>query len=654
MFDRSQTIRALVLLLLLAPLAACTSKSAPQAPEPSGTGSDTGTSDATDGGTSSTGESTANTRNVYPEPAVDTSLPVGTPNPPFQGELPAEPRIVERTGTYGGTLVYSILGEVETFNPVEPKGATAQELRSLAFSSLVDYSNGDWEAEPLLAKSWEVSDDYKTWTFYLREGVRWSDGEPLTIDDVDFSFRAIFHPQIATSIRDGFTDEEGRLPTFEIDREKNAIIFTTHEVDSQFVTHVGNVSIIPEHKWRDHLQDENPTLLQQMLSNARPEELVGSGPFKLKQYLTAEKVEYVRNPYYWEVDARGNRLPYVDRVVIALLKDQNLQVAKFLAGEHHLLDTLPADRFDEVARASEAEGATFDLLRLGVSLTTYWICFNLHPGIDAESGEPFLEKEKQGWFHELEFRAAVNHAIDRGAIVKAAFQGRARPIWASITPGNRKWYARELPRYEHDQKIAREKLDALGYTDRNGDGIREDAEGNKISFTLNTNVENNIRAQVGSLVKNQLADVGIEVNFRPIDFNGLVTRLQDSHDWDMILLGWASGVPPDPSNSKNINRSGGRLHAWYPQQPEPATEWEARVDELVGLLDRTIEFEQRKEYSDEIQRLVAENLPILYLVSPNQYSLAKREVGNLWPSPLRPQVTWNIQELFLRPDAGTR
>ena len=594
-------------------------------------------------------------RGSYDEPKTDPNLPIGTPSVPFVGDLPTPQLTVNRTGTYGGTLVYSILGEVETFNPVEPKGATAQELRSLVFSGLVSYSNGAWKPAPLLAHRWEVSPDNKTWTFYLRQGVRFSDGQPLTIDDVEFSFQAIFHEQVPSSIRDGFRDEKNRYPTIAVDREKQTISFTTHDVDSQFLTHVGNVSIIPKHLYGEFLQEENPTILQQMTNDKDPSTIVGSGPFVLKKYLPAEKVEYERNPHYWVVDSRGQRLPYFDRIVIPLVKDQNLQVQKFLAGEHDLLDTLPPDRYREVADAAKAPNADFEVLKLGVSLNTNWVSFNLHPGRNPNTGNLYVSEEKQYWFHNIQFRTAVNHALDRRGMVKSALQGRGRPIWASITPGNRNFYCKDVVRYPFDPVKAGEILDGLGWKDTDGDGIREDDKGRKISFSLNTNVENNTRLQMCNLIKNDLANVGIEVNFKAVDFNGLVTRLRDSHEWDMILLGWGSGVPADPSNSKNINRTSGRLHVWYPQQPQPSPiEWERKVDEYVGQLDRELDPAKRKEISDKIQIAVSENIPILYLVAANAYALSKKSVGNLWPSALRPATTWNIEELYRKDPSNSR
>ena len=164
---------------------------------------------------------------------------------------------------------------------------------------------------------------------------------------------------------------------------------------------------------------------------------------------------------------------------------------------------------------------------------------------------------------------------------------------------------------------------------------------------MNTNVENNLRQQVGNLLSKNLISAGLDVNFKPIIFNDLVTSLRDSHKWDMILLGWGSGVPPDPANGKNITLSSGRLHAWYPQQPEPATEWEARVDELMAMMDEELDNKVRKKYYDEVQELIGQNIPMIYLIAANSYAAVQKDrLGNLWPSLLRPMLTWNIETIW--------
>ena len=587
-------------------------------------------------------------RNKYPEPKPDMNRPKGTPNPAFVGTPSTEAGVVNTTGTYGGTFIYSARDEIETFNPVDPKGATSQEMRTILFSRLVSYSNGGWEHVPELATKWEVSADNRTWTFTIRKGILWSDGQPLTMEDVKFSFDAVFHPEIANSIKDGFRNVDGELPTYRVIDEQR-IAFTTPKVDSQFLTHIGNVAIIPKHKWGAHLQAKNPTILQQMTNSMDFKDMVGTGPFVLKNYLPAEKVVFERNPYYWKVDARGERLPYLDKVVIALVKDSNVEWQKFEAGEFHAIEDISVDHFTE-AEKMESLGK-IKLFRLGVHLNTYWLCFNLYPEIDPNTNEPYVPLEKQHWFHKRDFRHALNHAIDRNTLVKSALSGRGEAIWSAFSQGNKLWYHEGTPRYEYDPEKANALLDGLGWTERDSEGYRIDDRGNTISFQLNTNLDNLPRQQIGTLIKEMWRKVGVKVAFKPIAFNDLVTSLQDSHRWDVIILGWGSGVPPDPANGKNITTSSGRLHAWHPQQKTPATEWEARVDELMGMMDQELKYETRKKYNDEIQELIARECPIVYMVSPNAYAAAKPTVGNVWPSVLRPQTTWNLESLFIQADA---
>lgn len=584
-------------------------------------------------------------RDAYPEPTVDLSLPVGVPQPPFQGEIPKGAAVVQRTGTYGGVLIDSEAGEIDTFNPVDPKGAASQETSRLLFSTLVSYRNAAWEHAPGLAESWQVHEDKKTWVFTLREGVRWSDGEPLTVEDVVFSFKAIFHPKIPCSAKDSFRDLQGRFPSYRA-LDPRRIEFVTTDVDAAFLIKVGSVYIIPRHKWGSHLEAEHPTLLEQMTNAMDPRDMVGTGPFVLKQYVPAEKILFERNPHYWKIDARGQRLPYLDGYTVALVKDMNLQWQKFEAGEHDVIKDISVDHYKEAAALEEKDAIT--LARLGVNVNTYWLAWNLHVGKDPATGKPFVSPIQQRWFHNRMFRVAMNHAVDRAGIVKSAMQGRGRPIWSMVTPGNRAWFHPGVARYEFDPAQARKILDDLGWKDTDGDGVREDDQGHPIAFEINTNVENPTRQQMGTLIQKYLRDVGVNATFRPLAFNDLVTSLQDSHRWEVMILGWGSSVPPDPSLMKNILTSSGRLHVWHPRQETPATEWERQVDELVERTDRELDPAERKKHSDRVQELIAEHIPIFYLVAPNAYAAHKKHVGNVWPSVLRPQLTWNIEELFLR------
>src|SRR5262249_36300980 len=140
---------------------------------------------------------------------------------------------------------------------------------------------------------------------------------------------------------------------------------------------------------------------------------------------------------------------------------------------------------------------------------------------------------------------AVSHAIDREGMVRTALQGRGDPQYGLITTANKKWYDPNVPKFEYDPARAKALLDGMGLKDRNGDGVRDDAQGHKVEFILYTNSENTIRKALGTIVKDNLAAVGISCVFQPIEFNTLISHIRQDHRYDAILLGLTGGVPPD-------------------------------------------------------------------------------------------------------------
>jgi peptide/nickel transport system substrate-binding protein len=174
-----------------------------------------------------------------------------------------------------------------------------------------------------------------------------------------------------------------------------------------------------------------------------------------------------------------------------------------------------------------------------------------------------------------------------------------------------------------------------------------DAEGHRVSVELMTNVENNVRVNVIGKLKEFWAKVGVEVLLRPVSFNELQSQLDDVHHFDAILLGWGSGVPPDPLNGKNIALTSGRSHAWYPQQPAPANDWEKKCDEIIHKMDQEPDSVKRRPMWAEFMRTQSEEQPMIYLYAANTYCASKNRVKNERATLLRPSTTWNNEELWL-------
>jgi len=565
------------------------------------------------------------------------------PTPPFE-PVTADPPSANacEPGKHGGTLSWCELGELSTFNPIVSADATADELRPLLFDSLVSFDNGRFETTAGLAHAWEHSKDGLVWTFRLRQGVRFSDGKPLTADDVVFSFETSFHPKIENSIKDGFRVGDAPLPEV-VKVDDHTVEFRCKAVNALMLVAVGNVAIVPAHRWRETVQAENPTFAQKMLATDDPKTVVGSGPFRLVRHDPGEAILYERNPYSWRTDAAGNRLPYLDRLVVLLAKDQNTRTLKFLNGDYDVLNDLPVPDYDQF-RAKAKEG-WFTLKRAGLSLNTSWVTFNQHPGKGAD-GAPFVAPHKLAWFRDVRFRRAMSHATDREGLVKLLLEGKGEPVYGQTSQGNATWYA-PTTRYELDPAKANAILDEMGLTARDTDGVRKDASGKRVEFELMTNVENNMRVKAIEQLKQDWAKVGVAVVARPVNFNELVTQLEDGHRWDAILLGWGSGVPPDPLNGKNIILSSGRLHCWHPQQVTPDQPWEAEVDALVAQMSGLFEEKERIPLWHKVLEIHGQQQPQMYLYAQNGYAVWKSRVKNVRCSILRPMATYNAEELWV-------
>jgi peptide/nickel transport system substrate-binding protein len=570
--------------------------------------------------------------------------PTGKPNPPFLGEAPAEPFVFQgNPGTYGGMMVLASISNPKTFNPVLANEQSTTEVTNvLTNAALVQYNNVEQKEEYGLASSHEVSLDNLVWTFHLRKGVRWSDGQPFTADDVIFNFDLIFDPTVLTAAKDAFKSSDGSLPKVE-KVDDYTIRFTLKEYNALFFANVGSVYLVPRHKIEPIHKAGN--FMQAYALNTSPEDIVGLGPYRVVSFATDQRLILERNPYYWKVDTKGQRLPYIDRLIMLIVPDENARLLKFQNGE---VDVLQKVRPEDVELLKRIEtSGDLKVHELGASLNVTYLAFNQHTGRD-KSGKAYVDPVKQAWFTNTKFRQAISTAIDRTGLLRTVYLGHGTPIYSFTSPANKQWYnASTVVERPHDPEKAKQMLREIGMEDRNGDGVIEDAKGNIVELTINTNSNNPTRVNALTFLKNNLATIGIRLNAQPLDFNDLISKLRDTHDWDAVVMGWQTGVPPDPVLMKNILLSSGNSHNWFPRQPTPATEWERRIDELVGVNSSSLDLAERKAAYDEIMKIWTEQLPEIDLMAENWNVAAKNRVGNFRPSILPPYAWWNIEEMYL-------
>jgi peptide/nickel transport system substrate-binding protein len=539
-------------------------------------------------------------------------------------------------GQPGGLFVQTGAGEPNTFNWIVSEDASSSTNIDIFFSGLVDYNPITESIEPALAQRWEVSPDNRTFTFHLWPGLQWSDGHPLTADDVIFTFTATYDKRYPNRVAYDLSDDGTPFVVTKID--DLTVQIRTPQIFAPFLIKMAGAGIMPKHKLEPFFHDG--TLQKQWsVSTAQkdPSSIVVSGPYRLHSYRPGERIVLEANPYYRQADSRGVRLPYVDLFIEKFVKDQNASVVAFASGLTDAEGITP-DNVEWVRRSAPLHN--FTVHDRGPSTSSSFIWFNQNPGQNKD-GKPYLAPHKLAWFQDVRFRQAISHGINRQGIVDGVLFGRGTPLWSGESPANRKWFNPHVKQYPYDPARALALLAEAGFKQENG--LLRDRAGNPVEFKIITNQENPIRINMATVFKENMGELGITVQLQFLDFGTLVNKISDSFDYEASLLGFTGGG--DPSGGMSIYMSKGRLHQWYPSQPKPATAWEARIDGLMLAQLRTLDEAQRKKYYDEVQLIMSEQCPLIYLITPNSYAGLRHKWQNV-QIPKLGSLLWNKEQIW--------
>lgn len=518
-------------------------------------------------------------------------------------------------GKEGGTLYFILNGDPKTLNPALAQETTSTAVIGDLFSGLTKLDLKTMEIKPDLAERWEVSEDGKVWTFYLRKDVRWSDGVPFTADDVVFTFNEVYYnDSIPSSTRDILTIKGKKIKVKKVD--DYTVRFTLPEPFAPFLNAL-SVAILPKHRLEKYVREG--TFNTAWNVNTDPREIVGTGPWVIKEYVKGQRVVYERNPYYYERDEDGRRLPYIERKVGIIVGDPDTALLKFKSGGADYIGLRPQD----IQQVAKIKGVK--IYDLGSTPSTTFLVFNQNPNAK-------IPRYKLRWFRNRLFRIAISHAIDREGICYLVYNGLAKPLYTPVTEANRPYFDEGFyPKFEYNLQKAKEILESIGFKDRDGDGILEDPEGHDLKFTLITNAGNKERETIGNIIKEDLKKIGIEVHFQPIDFNSLVSRLTaPPYEWEAVIIGLTGSI--DPHFGRNVWHSSGTLHMWYPRQKEPATEWEKRVDELIDRGAIELDSRKRVEIYREAFKIITEQQPMIFIATPKSMLAAYDKFVNLFPT----------------------
>lgn len=543
-------------------------------------------------------------------------------------------------GKFGGTFVSSTIGEgPKTFNPFNTKDNISAQMSEIMYDGLVTTDVVTGETIPKLAKSFSVNG--KEYIVNLRHGLKWSDGKPITADDVVFTWQNIIFDGFGnTSTRDSVMID-GKLPTVE-KIDDYTVKFVTPEPFAPFLRMLSS-PIAPKHIFQPAVNRGREYFDGFLSTNTNPKEFVTSGAFRLKEYVPAQRVVFERNPNYYEINKDGKKLPYLDKLVYLIVGDINNQVLKFEGGELDEISLQGANvaRFKEMEKHSD-----FSVFNIGPDTGTMYLSMNMNNRKD-EKGKYYVEPKKQVWFQDKNFRQAVDYALDRKNMVFNIANGLGYPLFTPETL-NSIFLNKNLKPYDKNIEKSKELLKKSGFTwDKAGHLI--DRFGNHVEFDLYTNAGNTEREAIGVMVKQDLEDLGMKVNFKPIEFNSLVNKLMASLDWDMVIMGF-TGSPLEPNGGKNVWLSDGTLHIFNQRLERdtnsPRYAFEKRIDYLYTQGALATKFEDRKKYYDEYQAIVYDEKPLIYIYSPIRIVALRNKFKNIYPTSLG-GVTHNIEEVFI-------
>ncbi|MBS3786863.1 ABC transporter substrate-binding protein [Candidatus Bipolaricaulota bacterium] len=536
---------------------------------------------------------TAREENPPEEPQV---VPIGRNDSLWEMDelVPGEP---------GGEVQYSTDSFPNTFNNLLGKNKETKDVTKMIMGSgltAVNPVNG--RIVPAFAKSWSVSDDGRVYTFNLREGLKFSDGQPLTAEDVVFTYEElIFNPEV-NSERIDIIRLEGELPELEV-IDTSTVKFKLPEPHGPFLREV-STGIYPKHKLAGITGEEFNKIWNKETAAENPKEIVGAGPFQLKEFSPGEEIILTRNPHYYKVDSQGTQLPYLDRYRVVRVKDNIVEFLNFRSGK---TDFLRPQIRDMPYLLSHAAQEDWNLLtgegNRSAPLNSNFLTFNWNTE----------RKDLNELFRKSDFRRAVSLAIDTEDIVEEVFNGFGQPQYGPISRLSpyHKSNLKNMLSDKYNPEAAREILAELGINDSDEDEVREMNSGKPVRFSILVNNENLVRTEMAEIIARGLKNIGLKVEVESFEFEDYSSRLINGNFQSAISSALVN--PREPATLFDIFTSGGPLHLWNLGPDRTLTEWEKEINQLFRNGLKANGFQERKKYYDRFQELFAEKLPVIYL-----------------------------------------
>jgi peptide/nickel transport system substrate-binding protein len=495
---------------------------------------------------------------------------------------------------YGDIIVEGSIGDASNLIPLLASDSTSHEISALIFNGLIKYDK-DINVVGDLAESWDISKDGLVITFHLRKNVRWHDGRPFTAQDVLYTYQVTVDPKTPTAYAGDF------LKVKKAEALDDYTFRATYDKPFAPALMSWSVGILPKHLLAGRDITTSPL-------GRRP---IGTGPYKFKEWVTGQKIVLVSNPDYFE----GR--PYIDGYVMRIIPDMATMFLELRANGIDRMGLTPL----QYTRQTEN-----NLFRNNYSKFRYLSFAYTYLGYNL----------KNPLFADKRIRQAIAYAVNREEIIDGILLGLGKPATGPYKPGT--WaYNPNVRAYPYDPEKAKALLAEAGWRDADGDGIL-DKGGRPFEFEVITNQGNEIRSKTAEIIQRRLAEVGIRMKIRVVEWAAFVKDFINKRKFDATILGWTIPMDPDLYDVWHSSKTG-------PEELNFISYKNAEVDALIVKARETFDQKLRKRCYGRIQEILAEEQPYLFLYVPDALPIIHARFRGVEVAPLG--IGWNFIKWYV-------
>ena len=492
-------------------------------------------------------------------------------------------------------IIVGSSGEPSILIPMLAGDSASHEIAGLIFNGLVKYDT-DLSLIGDLAEKWDISKDGLTITFYLKKGVRWTDGVEFTAEDVMFGYKTIIDEKIPTPYKGDFLQVEKAEV---IDRYTFRV--TYKKPFAPALASWGNLPILPKHI----LEGKDITKID---FGRHP---IGMGPFILQKWDPGQKLILKANNDYFE----GR--PYLDYYIYRIIPDQATMFMELRTGGIDMMGLTPIQYKRQTNTPYFKKN--FQKFKYPTLVYTY-LGFNL----------------KHPFFKDIRVRKAIAYGIDKQEIVDVVLFGLGTIATGPYLPNT--WpYNPNVQKYEYNPEKAKKLLQQAGWIDTNGNGI-VDKNGKEFKFTILTNMGNSLRERTATIIQWRLKQIGIKVDIRLLEWSTFINEFIDKRRFEAVILGWSIGLDPDQYDIWHSSKTGEKEFNFISYN-------NPQVDKLLEQGRSTFDIQKRKKAYYKIQEILADEVPYVFLYVPYALPIVHARFKGIKPSPIG--ITYNIHKWYV-------